>query len=66
MEEKNLIAFEGKPIRKIWHNDEWYFSIVDVIGVLTDSATPRNYWSDMKRREKQLHANFVQLKIGAG
>ena len=65
MEEKNLIAFEGKPIRKVWHNDEWYFSIVDVIGVLTDSVTPRNYWSDMKRREKQLHANFVQLKMTA-
>ena len=38
MQEQNLIPFEGKPIRKIWHNEEWYFSVVDVIEVLTESS----------------------------
>ena len=64
MEEQNKLApFEGKEIRKIWHGEQWFFSVVDVIGILTDSPIPRNYWSDLKRRDKQLHANFVQLKM---
>jgi DNA-damage-inducible protein D len=49
MENSNLIPFGGKEIRKIIHNDEWYFSVIDVIEILTDSAIPRNYWSDLKR-----------------
>lgn len=54
MEKQNLIPFEGKEIRKTWHNDEWYFSVVDVIGILTESNAPSDYWTTMKRREKQL------------
>jgi DNA-damage-inducible protein D len=61
--ENQLTPFEGEKIRKIWHENDWYFSIVDVIGVLTDSLIPRNYWSDLKRRESQLHENCVQLKL---
>ena len=52
-ENKDLIPFEGKPIRKVWHNDEWYFSVVDVIEVLTDSKNPSVYWSALKKREIQ-------------
>jgi DNA-damage-inducible protein D len=65
MENSNLIPFGGKEIRKIIHNDEWYFSVIDVIEILTDSAIPRNYWSDLKRREPQLHEICVQLKLTA-
>jgi hypothetical protein len=36
-------------IRRDWHNDRWYFSVIDVIGVMTDSGRPRKYWSDLKR-----------------
>ncbi len=54
MENQNkLTVFEGKPIRKVWHNDEWYFSVVDVIEVLTDSKDPKNYWSKLKERDPQ-------------
>jgi DNA-damage-inducible protein D len=63
MESKDISLFESKPIRKLWHNEEWYFSVVDIIGVLTDSPIPRNYWSDLKRRDKQLHEVCVQLKM---
>ena len=63
MKGQNLIPFEGKPIRKIWHNDEWYFSVVDVIEVLTDSPIPRNYWNLLKKRESQLHTICMQLKL---
>ena len=63
MENKNIELFETKPIRKVWHNEEWHFSLIDIIAVLTDSPIPRNYWSDMKRRDNQLHVICVQLKM---
>lgn len=47
-----LVVFQGKNMRRIWHNDEWYFSVVDVVQVLTDSSNPRNYWSMLKKREE--------------
>lgn len=61
--------FEGSEVRSIWDNEkeEYYFSVVDVIGALTDTKTPRNYWSDLKRKlvaeGSQLHEKIVQLKL---
>ena len=61
--------FDNKEIRSIWNSEkeEYLFSVVDVIGALTDSNIPRNYWSDLKRKLKQegseLHENIVQLKL---
>ena len=61
--------FEGKEIRSIWNNDDedYYFSVIDVISVLTNANIPRNYWSDLKRKlnqeGSQLHENIVQLKM---
>ena len=63
--EKALIPFNGKEIRKIWHNDEWYFSVIDAIEILTDSPIPRNYWTILKKREPQLHTICMQLKLTA-
>ena len=63
--------FEGSEIRSIWDSEkeEYYFSVVDVIGALTNANIPRNYWSDLKRKLKeegsQLHENIVQLKMKA-
>lgn len=65
--------FEGNRIRSIWNNEkeEWYFSIIDVVNVLTDSKNSRRYWSDLKRKMKeeegadQLYENIVQLKLKA-
>lgn len=60
-----LIAFENKKIRRIWHEDQWWFSVVDVVEVLTESARPRKYWSDLKIK-LQKEEGFDQLseKIG--
>jgi hypothetical protein len=61
-----LIVFEGKKIRRTWHNNEWYFSVVDIIAVLTDSPNPRQYWGKVKDREFvkiQLSPIWVQLKL---
>jgi DNA-damage-inducible protein D len=61
--DNQLAIFEQKPIRKTEHNGEMYFSVVDIVEALTDSPKPRNYWSDLKRRENQLHEVCVQLKL---
>ena len=61
--DNQLAIFEQKPIRKTQHNGEMYFSVIDIIETLTDSPKPRNYWSDLKRRENQLHEVCVQLKL---
>ena len=42
--------FDDKQIRKVWLNEQWYFSIIDVIEVTTDSKNPRNYWNVLKKR----------------
>jgi len=70
MEDKNkLVVFQDKKIRRILHNGEWYFSIIDIVQVLTDSDNPRNYWSMLKKREAdagiELSTNCVQLKLEA-
>ena len=53
MEEINVTPFEGASIRRTWHNGEWYFSVVDVIALLTDSPNPSRYWADLKRRTEK-------------
>ncbi|MBL7817657.1 MAG: Bro-N domain-containing protein [Saprospiraceae bacterium] len=63
--EKALTPFEGKEIRKIWHNEQWYFSVVDVIEVLTDSPKPKTYWAMMKKREAQPFTFCEPLKLKA-
>jgi prophage antirepressor-like protein len=63
-----LDVFEGWKIRKTIHNDEWWFSVVDVVEVLTESPTPRQYWGKVKKREftnLQLSPVWVQLKLVA-
>ena len=63
-----MAIFKGKKIRRIWNNDEWFYSVVDICGALTDSPTPRQYWGKIKDREFikfQLSPIWVQLKISA-
>ncbi|MCX6159845.1 MAG: Bro-N domain-containing protein [Ignavibacteriae bacterium] len=70
MEKKTSIKlFEEKKVRSLWNDEEekWYFSIVDTIGVLTDSPNPNNYWKVLKHRltkeGSQLVTNCNQLKM---
>lgn len=61
VEEKKFIVFEDKKIRSIWHNDEMYFSIADVVRVLTDSKNPKGYIKDMRRRDENLFEGWGQI-----
>ncbi len=65
-----MVVFEGKEIRRLWYNEEWFFSVVDIIGVLTNSPDPRNYWKVLKHRLIQEGGNETvtncnQLKLPA-
>ena len=63
MTEQSIIPFEGKPIRKVWENDEWWFSIIDIIEVLTDSTAASKYWNALKRREPQVSTICRKMKF---
>jgi DNA-damage-inducible protein D len=43
-----LILFKGREIRQVFHNNEWFFSVIDVIKVLSDSSRPSQYWAGLK------------------
>jgi DNA-damage-inducible protein D len=63
--DNQLEIFDNKPIRRMEHNGEMYFSIVDIIEILTDSPNPSRYWTNLKSREKELYPNWVKLKFFA-
>ena len=59
--ERSIAVFRGKEIRKTIHNNEWWFVIVDVVSVLTDSINPSGYIKDMRRRDKELSKGWGQI-----
>ena len=58
-----LVLFQEKQIRRIWHNEEWHFSIIDIIEILTESTKPSNYWDTLKRHESQLSSICGKFKF---
>jgi hypothetical protein len=67
----DIKLFESKKVRSHWdkENDQWYFSVIDVVEILTGSSIPKRYWSDLKKKltkeGSQLYENIVQLKFEA-
>lgn len=68
----NIVLFEDKGVRRLWHEEtkRWYFSVIDVCGILSGTDNPRRYWSDLKRKLKsegvnELYEIIVQLKMKA-
>ena len=64
-----LVVFQDKKIRRTWHSDEWYFSVVDVVSALEASTIPKRYWSDLKAKLSiegfEPYDKIVQLKLMA-
>ncbi len=54
----HIAVFQENTIRRVWHNEEWWFVIVDVVGVLTASSDPRQYIKKMRSRDPALDANW--------
>jgi DNA-damage-inducible protein D len=68
--QNKIVVFQEKQIRRVWHKEEWWFSVIDVIEVLTGSERSRKYWNDLKKKllEEgyiQLSDKIVQLKLEA-
>lgn len=59
--------FEEKEVRRTWHDEQWYFSVIDVVAILSQSNRPRKYWDDLKRKLKdegsELSEKIGQLKL---
>ena len=59
MEQHNkIVVFESKQVRRAWHNEEWWYSIADVVVILTDSTDPRQYIKKMRSRDTELDHNW--------
>ncbi len=69
--ETALVPFKGVTVRKVFHESEWWFSIIDVVEALTTSSNPARYWSDLKRQMtdkegfSELYDEIVKLKMPA-
>jgi len=67
----HIAVFQETAIRRTWHTEEWWFSVIDVVGVLSETAIPKRYWSDLKRKlaqeagSGQLYEKIVRLKLTA-
>jgi len=67
--ENSIVLFNQIKVRRHWDEDQelWYFSVVDVVAVLTDASIPRRYWSDLKAKLKkegsEVYEKIVQLKM---
>ena len=67
--DSSIILFNQKKVRRVWDDQKelWYFSVIDVIEILTDSLRPRKYWNDLKlklyQEGSQLSEKIGQLKL---
>ena len=71
-DENALIVFQDRQIRRVWDDDDWYISVIDIVAVLTDQDDPlkaRKYWNKLKQRLKEEGSEVVtichQLKMPA-
>jgi DNA-damage-inducible protein D len=71
IETDRIVVFQEQAIRRIWHADQWWFSVIDVVGVLSESSYANRYWSDLKRKlaqeagSEQPYEKIVRLKLAA-
>ncbi|MBI5627235.1 MAG: Bro-N domain-containing protein, partial [Nitrosomonadales bacterium] len=59
--ESHLVVFQEKAIRRTWHNEEWWFAVVDVVTVLTDSVNPGDYIKKIRLRDSELSQGWGQI-----
>lgn len=67
----HIAVFQETAIRRAWHGEEWWFSVIDVVGILSETTIPKRYWSDLKRKlvqetgSGQPYEKIVRLKFTA-
>lgn len=66
MENNKIILFQDKSVRRVWLDEQWYFSVIDVVEILTDSPQPSSYWHKVKKeilKESDLLRFWQKLKL---
>ncbi len=63
--QKGLIVFQDRKIRRLWHDNQWFYSVTDIIAILTESQDELAYWRKLKQREPQLVTICHGLKLPA-
>jgi len=69
--ELSIARFEDKEVRRHWDNEseKWFFSVIDVVGAITESSVPKRYWADLKKKLKtegfETYDKIVRLKLAA-
>lgn len=56
-----LVVFQGKQIRRVWHNNQWYFVVLDIVKILTDSSNPSDYLKKIRKRDEALNEGWGQI-----
>jgi DNA-damage-inducible protein D len=69
-ESQSIVLFEQEPVRRTWHDGRWFYSVIDVCAILTQSSNPRVYWAKLKERlpeegAREVLTNCQQLKLRA-
>ncbi len=54
LQKNRLVVFQDKEVRRAWHNDEWHYSLVDIVEILSESKNPTDYLKKMRKRDKEL------------
>ena len=62
-EREKIVQFIEQKVRRVWHNEEWYIVINDVVQVLTDSTNPGQYYYNLKRRDFELKEIMVKREV---
>lgn len=59
--QNKIVVFESKQVRRIWHQEEWWYVVADVVAILTDSVNPRDYIKKMRKRDEELSKGWGQF-----
>lgn len=52
--QNKLVVFQGKEVRRVWHNVEWFYCLVDIVAVLVESKNPTDYLKKIRKRDEEL------------
>lgn len=64
--DKALVVFQGKTVRRTWHNEQWHFVVLDIVSALADPANPSDYLKKLRKRDEPLNEGWGQIVTPLG